>query len=67
LVRPVEARGQPIGRIRYASERTPGIWLWHVTVTIPGSPFGDAKTIEEAKQRFKEAWRAFKEKHGQKR
>jgi len=25
-------------RIRYAHERTPGIWLWNVTVKIPGSP-----------------------------
>jgi len=24
----VREDGQPIGRIRYASERTPGIWLW---------------------------------------
>ena len=57
--------GQRIGRIRYASERMPGKWLWHVTVTIPGPPsFGDAKSIEEAKQRFKEAWQAFKVKHG---
>jgi hypothetical protein len=21
-------------------ERTPPIWVWHVTVTIPGPPFG---------------------------
>jgi hypothetical protein len=34
--------GQPIGRIRYASERTPGIWLWHVTVNIPGREFDSA-------------------------
>jgi hypothetical protein len=60
----VHDAGRYVGRIRYASERSPGIWLWHVTVTIPGPPFGDAKTIEEAKQRFKGAWRAFKEKHG---
>jgi hypothetical protein len=31
---------QPIGRIRLARERTPPIWLWTVTVTIPGPPFG---------------------------
>ena len=36
--------------------RAPSIWLWHVTVTIPGPPFGDAKNIGEAKARFKEAW-----------
>ena len=28
--------GQHIGRIRFASERTPGVWLWHVQVHIPG-------------------------------
>lgn len=22
--------GQHIGRIRYASERNPGVWIWHV-------------------------------------
>ena len=57
--------GQPIGRIRYARERSPSIWLWHVTVTLPGPPFGDAKTIVEAKTRFRAAWIAFKEKHGE--
>jgi len=31
---------QPIGRIRLARERTPPICVWHVTVTIPGPPFG---------------------------
>ena len=25
-------------RIGYVHERTPGIWLWNVTVKIPGSP-----------------------------
>ena len=33
-------------------------------MTIPGPPFGDAKSIDEAKARFKSAWLAFKEKHG---
>jgi hypothetical protein len=36
--------------------------LWHVTVTIPGPPFGDAKSIDEAKARFKAAWIAFEDK-----
>jgi hypothetical protein len=35
-----------------------------VTVTIPGPPFGDAKSLDEAKARFKAAWQAFKERHG---
>ncbi len=55
---------QNIGRIRLARERTPSIWLWIVTVTIPGAPFGDAKSLDQAKERFKEAWVAFKHKHG---
>jgi hypothetical protein len=54
---------QWIGRIRYAKERTPGIWLWQIQVNIPGPPFGDAKSIEEAKSRFKDAWIAFKARH----
>ncbi len=33
-------------------------------MTIPGPPFGGAKDIHEAKQRFKAAWRAFKERQG---
>jgi hypothetical protein len=56
--------GQPIGRIRLARERSLPIWLWTVTVTIPGPPFGDAKNIGEAKARFKVAWLAFKDKVG---
>jgi hypothetical protein len=60
----VHEDGQYIGRIRYARERVPGIWLWHITVTIPGPEFGDAKTIDQAKERFKEAWLGFKHKHG---
>ena len=55
---------QPIGRIRLARERSPPIWLWTVTVTIPGPPFGDAKSINDAKARFKAAWLAFKDKVG---
>jgi hypothetical protein len=53
--------GQPIGRIRSASERTPGIWLWNVTVNIPGAPFGSATSLDEAKQQFR---LAFKKTHG---
>ena len=60
----VREDGQPIGRIRFASERTPGIWLWHVQVHIPGPPFGSATSLDDAKAQFKAAWLAFKEKHG---
>ena len=57
--------GQPVGRIRLDPDRSPPIWLWTVTVTIPGPPFGDAKSIDDAKQRFKSAWLAFKAKVGE--
>ena len=40
-----------------ASERNPGVWLWH-------PPFGSAASLDDAKQSFKTAWLAFKEKHG---
>lgn len=55
---------QLIGRIRLAQERSPTIWVWTVTVALPGPPFGDAQTLDEAKGRFKVAWEAFKDKHG---
>ena len=60
----VREDGRAIGRIRYAKERSPGIWLWQVTVTVPGPPFGDANSIDEAKARFRIAWEAFKVKVG---
>ena len=60
----IRENGQPIGRIRFASERTPGIWLWNVTVTIPGPPFGSAASLDDAKAAFKTPSRAFKEKLG---
>ncbi|MET4072668.1 hypothetical protein ABID58_007497 [Bradyrhizobium sp. S3.2.6] len=53
---------QPVGRIRYASERSPGLWLWTCVVTLPGLPFGDAGSLDEAKGRFKVAWE-IKAKH----
>ncbi|GEC52225.1 hypothetical protein ABIF38_006387 [Bradyrhizobium japonicum] len=53
--------GQRIGRIRYASERSPGVWLWHVQVHITGGlPVGSAGNLEAAKAEFKSAWSAFK-------
>ena len=56
--------GQEIGRIRFASERAPGVWIWHVQVHIPGAPFGSAASLDDAKAQFKTAWLAFKAKHG---
>jgi hypothetical protein len=54
--------GHLIRRIRLARERSAAIWLWNVTVTIPGPPFGDAKSLDDVKARFKAAWIAFKDK-----
>jgi len=54
---------QLVGRIRYASERSPGFWLWTCIVTLPGPPFGEAASLDEAKGRFKVAWENFKRKH----
>ncbi|OKO67670.1 hypothetical protein AC629_42570 [Bradyrhizobium sp. NAS80.1] len=54
---------QRIGRIRWAKERSPGVWLWHIQVHIPGAPFGSAKDLDEAKAAFKAAWAAMKLKH----
>ncbi|QOG17539.1 hypothetical protein [Bradyrhizobium sp. SEMIA] len=57
--------GHSVGRIRLATERSPAIWVWHITVTIPDrAQFGDAATLDEAKGRFRVAWEAFKAKHG---
>jgi hypothetical protein len=39
--------------------------LWTVTLTIPGPPFGDARTIDDAKSSFKAAWLTFKDRVGE--
>jgi hypothetical protein len=33
---------QLVGGIRYASERSPRIWLWTCIVALPGSPYGES-------------------------
>ena len=48
---------QRIGRIRFADERMPGVWLWNVTIHLPGGlPMGSARDIDTAKAEFKAAW-----------
>jgi hypothetical protein len=37
--------GKPHGRIRFASERNPGIWTWHVQIHLPGPPYGSVASI----------------------
>ncbi|KRR14738.1 hypothetical protein [Bradyrhizobium valentinum] len=56
----VEGR-QRIGWIRLATERMPCLWLWNVTVHLPGElPMGSAPDINTAKSEFREAWKALK-------
>ena len=53
--------GQRIGRIRLATERMPCVWLWSVTVHLPGGlPIGSSKDLDTAKAEFKAAWEALK-------
>jgi hypothetical protein len=41
---------QRIGRIRFADERMPGVWLWNVTIHLSGGlPMGSAHDIDRAK------------------
>ena len=52
---------QRIGRIRFADERKPGVWLWDVTIHLPGGlPMGSSADIDTAKAEFKAAWEALK-------
>jgi hypothetical protein len=53
--------GQRIGRIRFADERMPGVWLWNVTIHLPcGLPMGSSQDFHTAKAEFKAAWEALK-------
>ena len=39
----------------------PCVWLWSITVHLPGGlPMGSAKDIDTAKAEFKAAWEALK-------
>ena len=52
---------QRIGQIRLVTERMPCVWLWSVTVHLPGGlPTDSAKEIDSAKAEFKAAWEALK-------
>jgi hypothetical protein len=53
--------GNPVGRIRYAAERTNNVWMWNVTLNIPGGvPSGTSAGLDRAKADFRTAWTAFK-------
>jgi VanZ family protein len=44
---------QRIGRIRFAGERMPGVWLWNVVVPLTGGlPMGSARDLDAAKAEF---------------
>jgi hypothetical protein len=48
---------QRIGRIRLATERMPCVWLWSITVHLPGGlSTGSAGDIDTAKAELKMAW-----------
>ena len=52
---------QRIGRIRFVIERMPGVWLWNVTIHLPGDlPMGSSQDLDTAKADFKAAWEALK-------
>ena len=52
---------QRIGRIRFADARMPGVWLWNITIHLPGGlPMGSANDVDTAKAEFKAAWEALK-------
>ena len=51
---------EPVGRIRRASERAADIWMWNVTISLPGAASGTAGELDEAKQAFRAAWSALK-------
>lgn len=53
--------GQRIGRIRYAKERTPAVWIWNVQVHLGTLlPMGTTNSLDSAKAEFKTAWEALK-------
>jgi len=50
-----------IGRIRLATERMPCVWLWSVTIHLPGGlPAGSSPDLERTKTEFKAAWKSLK-------
>ena len=54
---------QRIGRVRYADERQPGVWLRNVVVHLTGGlPMGSARDLDTAKAEFKAAWKDLKAK-----
>lgn len=50
-----------VGRIRLATEHTPAVWVFSVTVPLPVHPWcnGSTPDLEGAKAAFREAWERF--------
>ena len=59
--------GQVVGRLRRASERAGKVWMWNVTVNVPGGGNGAAASLEEAEAAFRPSWFAFKADIGEER
>ena len=52
---------QRIGRIRFAGERQPPVWLWTINIHLPGGlPMGSSPDLDVAKVEFKAAWEELK-------
>jgi hypothetical protein len=53
--------GQRIGRIRFADERMPPVWLWNINIHLTGGlPMGSSADFNTAKVEFKAAWEVLK-------
>ena len=56
----VREGSQRIGRIRFATERMPCIWIWNVRSTSRRSADGIGQGSRHGKAEFKAAWEALK-------
>jgi hypothetical protein len=59
--------GHRVGRIRRAAERINEVWLWNVTVAVPGGGHGTSTSLDAAKFAFRESWIEFKAEVGPER
>jgi hypothetical protein len=59
--------GHRVGRIRRAAERINEVWLWNVTVAVPGGGHGTSTSLDAAKFAFRESWIEFKAEIGPER
>jgi hypothetical protein len=60
--------GHPVGRIRHAAERTnEEVWLWNITIPVPGGGNGTSPSLDHAKAAFRDSWFKFKKELGPER